>query len=62
MDDNGGGSAQNGGGKPADDGRRLATVVTYLEMRGPSHAFVPPPANLRMTLMKAEKPTVHYYR
>ncbi len=42
--------------------RALKTVVTYLEMRKASHAFVPPPANLRMTLMRAERPTVHFYR
>ena len=42
--------------------REISTIVTYLEMRAPSHAFVPPPANLKMTLMRSEKPTVHYYR
>jgi ribosomal protein S18 acetylase RimI-like enzyme len=41
---------------------RLETVVTFLEMRRPAHVFVPPPASLRMTLMRAEKPTVHFYR
>ncbi len=57
----------NGGdaGERAGEGagrREIPTVVTYLEMRKPSHAFVPPPSNLRMTLMRAERPTVHFYR
>ncbi len=42
--------------------KELRTVVTFLEMRQPSHLFVAPPASLRMTLMRAEKPTTHFYR
>jgi len=42
--------------------RRLETIVTRLQMHAPSHAFVPPPANLKMSLMRAEKPTPHFYR
>ncbi len=44
------------------DGRTLRTVVTYLKMASPPHVFVPPPSGLRMALMKAEKPTTHFYR
>jgi len=49
--------AQDGGGK-----RKVETIVTCLQMHAPSHHFVPPPANLGLSLMKAEKPTPHYYR
>ncbi len=42
--------------------RSLETIVTYLEMHAPSHAFVPAPSNLKLTLMRAEKPTAHFYR
>ena len=52
--------AEKGAGKAAP--KRLETVVTYLEMTRPSHAFVPPPSGLRMLLMQAHKPTVHFYR
>ena len=31
-------------------------------MTADPHHFVPPPANLKLTLLKAEKPPVHYYR
>jgi GNAT superfamily N-acetyltransferase len=34
----------------------VETVVTYLEMTAVSHHHVPPPANLKLMLLKAEKP------
>ena len=40
----------------------IETVVTYLEMRENHHRHVPPPANLKLLLMRAESPPVHFYR
>jgi GNAT superfamily N-acetyltransferase len=40
----------------------IETVVTYLEMTADPHNHVPPPANLKLTLLKTEKPPLHYYR
>jgi GNAT superfamily N-acetyltransferase len=40
----------------------IETLVTYLEMRENHHRHVPPPANLRLLLMRAESPPVHFYR
>lgn len=40
----------------------IETTVTYLEMTEPRHRLVPPPANLKVMLVKLEKPTVHFYR
>ena len=42
--------------------RTVETVVTYLEMTADPHNFVPPPANLKIVLLKAERPPVHFYR
>ncbi len=42
--------------------RTVETVVTYLEMTADPHQYLPPPANVRVVLLKAEKPPVHYYR
>jgi GNAT superfamily N-acetyltransferase len=42
--------------------RTVETVVTYLEMTADPHHRVPPPANLKLVLLKAENPPVHYYR
>jgi GNAT superfamily N-acetyltransferase len=42
--------------------RTIETVVTYLEMTADPHHSVPPPANLKLVLLKSEKPPVHYYR
>ncbi len=53
------GTEKNG---PTADMQRLETVVTCLEMTRPSHTFVPPPAGMRMLLMQAHRPTVHFYR
>jgi GNAT superfamily N-acetyltransferase len=36
--------------------------VTYLEMREDPHNSVPPPASLKIVLLKAERPPVHFYR
>ena len=40
----------------------IETTITYLEMTEPRHRLVPPPANLKVMLVKLEKPTVHFYR
>ena len=41
----------------------IDTVVTFLEMNArPTHLHFPAPANLKLLLLKAEKPPVHYYR
>jgi GNAT superfamily N-acetyltransferase len=40
----------------------IETIVTYLEMRENHHRHVPPPANLKLLLMRAESPPVHFYR
>lgn len=40
----------------------IETIVTYLEMRENPHRHVPPPANLKLLLMRAEAPPVHFYR
>jgi GNAT superfamily N-acetyltransferase len=42
--------------------RTIETVITYLEMTADPHHFVPPPANLKLMLLKAEKPPLHFYR
>jgi GNAT superfamily N-acetyltransferase len=42
--------------------RKLETVVTYLEMRQPPRSRAEPPANLKLMLVKADKPPVHFYR
>jgi GNAT superfamily N-acetyltransferase len=42
--------------------RLVETVVTYLEMTADPHNHVPPPANMRLTLLKAERPPLHFYR
>ena len=43
-------------------GRKLETTVTYLEMSAPPGQHVPAPANLKLALMRAEDPPVHFYR
>lgn len=42
--------------------RTVETVVTFLEMTAPLAQHVPAPANLRLALMRAERPPVHFYR
>jgi len=42
--------------------RRVETVVTFLEMTEPQHPPSHPPANLRVALMRAVKPPLHFYR
>lgn len=43
--------------------KTIATTVTFLEMTARPHLPpVPVPSNLRLMLLKAEKPPVHYYR
>jgi GNAT superfamily N-acetyltransferase len=48
--------------KPGDNERRIETIVTYLEMTSDPHHFVPPPANLKLVLLKCEQPPLHFYR
>ena len=42
--------------------RQVETVVTFLEMTEPQCPPVHPPANLRVALMRAVKPPLHFYR
>jgi GNAT superfamily N-acetyltransferase len=42
--------------------RRVETIVTFLEMTGPPHAPARAPANLKVALLKAKRPPVHFYR
>jgi GNAT superfamily N-acetyltransferase len=42
--------------------RTVETTVTYLEMTAPSALHVPAPANIKLALMRAENPPVHFYR
>lgn len=47
---------------PRKQRRNIETIVTYLEMTAPPAQHVPAPANLKLALMKAENPPVHFYR
>jgi GNAT superfamily N-acetyltransferase len=40
----------------------IETIVTYLEMRTNQHRHAPPPANLKLLLLRAEALPVHFYR
>src|SRR4051812_29664564 len=42
--------------------RSIETVVTYLEMTAPPKLHVPFPASFKLMLMRAEHPTVGFYR
>jgi GNAT superfamily N-acetyltransferase len=42
--------------------RSVKTLVTFLEMQSDPRHHVPPPANLKLFLMRAESPPVHFYR
>jgi GNAT superfamily N-acetyltransferase len=42
--------------------RTVETTVTYLEMTAPTAQHVPAPVNLKLALMHAEDPPVHFYR
>jgi GNAT superfamily N-acetyltransferase len=42
--------------------RTVETTVTYLEMTAPPTQHVPAPANIKLALMLAEGPPVHFYR
>lgn len=46
---------------PEPDGR-LRVVVVELEMTAPQMLRLPPPAGLKLALLRAEKPTVSFYR
>lgn len=51
------------GPPPAESPCPLETVVTYLEMRErPPRPPSPPPAGLKAALIRAEEPTVAFYR
>jgi GNAT superfamily N-acetyltransferase len=43
-------------------GRTVETTVTLLEMTAPPVQHVPAPANIKLALMLAENPPVHFYR
>jgi GNAT superfamily N-acetyltransferase len=43
-------------------GRKLETTVTFLEMTAPTTQHVPAPVNIKLALMLAEAPPVHFYR
>jgi len=40
----------------------VETIVTFLEMKAEPALHFPPPANLRIMLMRAEKPSIGFYR
>jgi GNAT superfamily N-acetyltransferase len=42
--------------------REVSTVVTYLEMTAEPSLHYPPPANVKLMLMRAERPSVAFYR
>jgi len=42
--------------------RSIETTVTFLEMTAPPAQYVPAPANIKLALMRAETPPVHFYR
>ncbi|MGQ0484198.1 MAG: GNAT family N-acetyltransferase [Hyphomicrobiales bacterium] len=42
--------------------RRVKTTVTYLEMKAEPRLHYPPPVNLKLMLMRAEQPSVGFYR
>ncbi|MGF7159955.1 GNAT superfamily N-acetyltransferase [Rhodoligotrophos appendicifer] len=42
--------------------RTVETTVTYLEMTQRKHVAVHPPVNIKLALMEAVKPPVHFYR
>jgi GNAT superfamily N-acetyltransferase len=42
--------------------RTVETVVTFLEMTAPPSHHVPAPSNVKLALMRAEQPPVHFYR
>jgi GNAT superfamily N-acetyltransferase len=43
-------------------GRTIETTVTLLEMTAPPAQHTPAPANIKLALMLAERPPVHFYR
>ncbi len=54
--------ARAGPWSTAPEGKTIETVVTYLEMTAPpSHAEVPPRLG-KLALLRAEQPTVSFYR
>ncbi len=42
--------------------RKVETTVTYLEMKAAARLHYPPPVNLKIMLMRAERPNVGFYR
>lgn len=44
------------------ENRTIDTVVTLLQMTENPHQHVQPPANIKVALIRVEKPPVHYYR
>jgi GNAT superfamily N-acetyltransferase len=48
--------------RSVENGRSIETIITYLEMTSDPHHFVPPPANLKLVLLKCEQLPLHFYR
>lgn len=42
--------------------RKVKTTVTFLEMKAEPRLHFPPPANLKLMLVRAEQPSVGFYR
>lgn len=42
--------------------RKVKTIVTFLEMKAEPRLHYPPPVNLKLMLMRAEQPSVGFYR
>jgi len=42
--------------------RKVKTTVTFLEMTAEPRLHFPPPANMKLMLMRAERPNVGFYR
>ena len=40
----------------------IETTITYLEMKAEPRLHVPPPSSVKMMLMRAEKPSLGFYR
>ncbi len=48
--------------KPVSEAKRIATVVTFLEMKARPPVLPPPQPKSKIAILKAENPPVHFYR
>ena len=48
--------------RPLSPLRKIKTTVTFLELRAEPRLNIPPPANLKLILMRAENPSIGFYR